>query len=70
MWKSTRFRVLLDRIGRAKREKKEREEGWSSRAVEASLLLEMATIWSAMERAEGSRRDRGPSAACRASRVN
>lgn len=55
-----RLRVLLDRIGRAKREKKEREEGCSSRAVEASLLLEMATIGSEMGRAREARDEFGP----------
>lgn len=39
-----RLRVLLDRMGKANREKKERDEGWSSRAVEVSLLPESATI--------------------------
>lgn len=43
MWKSMRLRVLLDRMGKANREKKEREDR-SSRAVEVSLLPESATI--------------------------
>lgn len=51
-----RLRVLRDRIGRANREKKEREEGWSSRAVEVSLLPESATICAEVSMHEGWRR--------------
>lgn len=48
MWKSIRLRALLDRMGRANLEKKEREEGWSSRAVEVSVVPERATICAEM----------------------